>query len=95
MSKKNNGIANDIALLNDVFERLRAELNEMKLEGKLNHDDVSILPFTIGMMQETMRAFIESREPNSDAAKKVIAKQLKSHISDIIPWKEFLRLAGE
>ena len=96
MSKKNNTIANDMAVLDVVFEELRTKLNEMKAEGKLNHDDVSILPFTFGMMAETARAFIESRKPEFvDTARKIVSIQMKNHIGEIMPWPEFLKYTGE
>lgn len=79
-----------MAILNEVFEKLRTELNEMKVEGRLNHDDISILPFTLGLMQETARAFIESRAIE-DEGQRIISRLVKDHIEEIIPWESFLK----
>ncbi len=85
-------IAGELALLTETFEDMRTKINQYKLDGLLPHQDFAILPFTMGMMGEVIRALIESIPTDKKANMlAVIAHQIKSHVEDILPWDELMR----
>lgn len=89
-------IPQELIIVDELFEGLRVKLNQYKMEGKLPHQEVVILPAALGLMSECIRAFVESQpDENKEKVKKVVASLIRRHVEESIPWDEITEYALE